>query len=48
MRLLEYPAGELVRGERGELRGHGMRVREAARGVQRRDGGEWQARVGAW
>jgi hypothetical protein len=25
-----------------------MRVREAARGVQRRDGGEWQARVGAW
>jgi hypothetical protein len=40
MWLLEYPAGELVRSERGELRGHGMRVCEAAHGVQCRDGGK--------
>jgi len=48
MRLLEYPTGELVHSERGELQGHGMRVCEATRGVQCRDGGKWQARVGAW
>ena len=28
--------------------GRGARVREAARGVQRCDGGELRARVGAW
>jgi len=48
MRHVEYPAGELVRGERGELRGRGVRVREAARSAQRHDGGERRARVGAW
>jgi hypothetical protein len=40
MRHVEYPTEELVHGERGELRGRGVHVREAARGAQCRDGGE--------